>query len=282
MQEIADLPFGTEVIEKIKNLSVVEAIGVHGSYVYGELDEYSDLDLVAVCSEIPSPEAREEFLGGLVDKINRDFEVPERFLEDIDYIQVDENYLGIDYVKADYLEGLVDKLEDGESIPKDEIEDAIKFLYYSEVVWDPEEILVSLKERMPEADPSAARYFLYDLEKINLDGSWPKASLSASISRKNYLQISKIFNRAIESYILALCVINGEYYGGPKNAAFTMDKLDHKPEDCWKRLQRISKIGNSKEEVKEKVEIFQDLRRELFEIIEEQEELDLSDDLPDQ
>ena len=141
---------------------------------------------------------------------------------------------------------------------------------------------MSLKERMPEADPSAARYFLYDLEKINLDGSWPKASLSASISRKNYLQISKIFNRAIESYILALCVINGEYYGGPKNAAFTMDKLDHKPEDCWKRLQRISKIGNSKEEVKEKVEIFQDLRRELFEIIEEQEELDLSDDLPDQ
>lgn len=269
-----ELPFGSEVLERIKKLEGVEGITVHGSYVYGEVDEYSDLDLAAVCSEIPSVESREEILCEIADKINEEFDVPERYLQDMDYIQIDGNHIGIDYVEMSHLENLVSKLNEEERIPKNEIEDVIKFLYYSKVIYDPKNKLSELKERMPEADPSLVKYFLYDLEKVNLDKDWPKCSLRAALSRENYLQISKIFKKALESYLLALYTVNGEYYGGPKNARFTIDELEHKPENCWEKLQRITRMENSEDEVREKVKIFQNLYEKLLEIIKEQNVLE--------
>jgi|GEM_PF-7054602 len=270
MSEMVKLPFGLDVLERIKKLEGVESIAVHGSYVYGELDEYSDIDLVATCSEVPLVESREEVLREVVDKINEDFDVPERYLEDTDYIEVDDDHMGVDYVEMEYLESLVSKLNEKGELPKDEIEDVIKFLYYSRVIYDPKDKLSELKERVPESDPSLVKYFLYGLEKINLDKEWPRWSLEAALSRDNYFQASKIFNRALESYLLALYTVNGEYYGGPKNAAFTIERLERKPEDCWEKLQQIARMGNSEEEVREKVKIFQGLREELLEIIEEE------------
>jgi len=251
----------------LTELNEVEAIAFEGAVARGFTDKYSDVDIVCLCSKIPSLQKRKKLLRPLVDKLNEDFNVPMRYLVNSDYIRYAGKSIGVSYERTKEFEHLINHFKSNR-ISESELAKIVTKAYYVKIIWDPQKIYSRLKTNVPKSDAlKIVELFLYYLSGMTMKGKWPKLGFQVDLYRKNLMATDRRFQEAIDFYLKLLYALNGEYFFVPKWAHKSIKKLKIKPKRCWERIQTIFEQGNDAASVKKKVKIFEGLVRDLHMIL---------------
>jgi predicted nucleotidyltransferase len=257
-----------EVGNAISEISGVSAVAVYGSLAKGYVDKHSDVNLIAICSTIPDSEKRRK-------NIEKKFEwivfkndiMPKWRTETQDFFFVKGKNVSVIYKKYNVLNQVTKEIAADTHMSRDIFREAISYVFNTKVINDPKKIFPKLRKRIPKANPQLLRYFLPDLEHISLKNGWPYSSFVQAINRSNYFYVDRLIDHEIENFLICLHAINNEHYTSPKWAMKSVKNLKIKPKSALSRIQKISRLGNSPNQLTRKINLLQSLVIDLNKLI---------------
>jgi len=262
-----------KVVDKIPG---VVAVATYGSLAEGNVDKFSDINLVAICSKIPEPENRRKILQKSYDWIIfKNGTIPNWRTSAQDFFFVKGENISITYKNKKVFEQMAEDISNNRRIGRDLFREIMTYVYNTRILVDSKNVIKKIRKKLPSATPQLLRYFLPDANKISLKEGWPNDALKHAIQKKNYIYIQDIIDLQIDNIIISLYVLNGKHYTSPKWAINSIREFKIKPKGTTKRLQEICRLGNKPEEVKRKVNLLQSLVADINKIILEKRVFDI-------
>ena len=257
-----------EVGAAIFKISGVSAVAIYGSLADGYIDKYSDINLIAICSNIPDQDKRRK-------TIEKNFEwivykndtMPKWRTQTQDFFFVKGKNVSVVYKKYNVLNQITNEIKNDTHMSRHIFREAVAYISNTKIVKDPNKIFLKLRKKIPKAAPNLLKYFLPDLEHISLKNGWPYSSFMQAISRKNYFYIDTLIDHELENFLICLHAINNKHYTSPKWAMRSVSQLKLKPKATLTRIQKISRLGNSQTELKKKINLLQSLVIDLNKLI---------------
>jgi len=245
------------IIYKIPGVS---AVAIYGSIAEGHADKHSDINLIAICSAIPNPEKRREFLEKKFEWIvfKNDI-VPKWRTQTQDFFFVDGKHVDVLYKKYSALANVTGDIESDNYMSREIFREAVSYIFNTKIIKDPKKIFAKLRKKIPSATPQLLKYFLPSLEHVSLKNGWPYTDFQQAIERENYFYIDSMLELQLENFLICLHAINKRHYTSPKWAIKSVRELKLKPKATLSRIQRISRLGNSPADLKKKINLFESL-----------------------
>lgn len=220
--------FKERILEQYKTNYVY----LRGCYATNTFDEYSDIDFMVICGEIPSIEDRKEISQkkyvGTDSKRNTDVFRSRGFKLDIKYVTEETLKRIISSKSKDYL----------------------NFIINTKALSENHYLIESEKN-----DFKASEFTMSDLEiKRKLDGlDNDLRKLEVAMKRDNYFYITYLLNYYIERFLEIIFSLEGRPYIYPKKSEFILRELEL-PENLIDDLTFISKRSNLKKDLEKKIE----------------------------
>lgn len=253
-----------EVTNTIKPLKEIKSISIYGAVALGFQDKYSDIDLVALCDEIPKIEKRKKILDRL--KNTRFIDIPNK--SGMDYFVYKETDISIEYKKIKEFERLIREFKKGEII-FEQFSTVISKFYFGKSLYDPKGIFRRLKKKVPKPKFNIGIIGLVDYLNKTCNGDVGPIGdrLKKAIERKNLINIHLEFSSLINAIIIVLYTLNGFYYLTPKWVPSYIKKMKLKPKNTEKKLNELSRLGNSPSLINKKRRILKSLVEDLNKVL---------------
>jgi hypothetical protein len=257
-----------DVSKAVKKIPGIIAIASYGSVAEGHVDKFSDINLIAFCSRIPTPSSRRKFLEKSYDWIVFDNDtVPKWRSTAQDFFFVRGEHVDITYKTKRSFDIVAKEIEKDHRVGRDLFKEVMMYVYNTRVLHDPKKVITLIRSKLPRATPQMLKYFLPDINKISMKGTKQFENLQHAISERNYLYVDNIVDLNVENFIISLYVLNGKHYTSPKWAMKSIRKFKIKPTSTTQRLQEIARLGNSPIYVKRKINLLQSLVSDLDKLI---------------
>jgi len=245
----------TKVVNVLKKLKDVKAIGLYGSIAMGFADEYTrDFDMIVFCDKFPNKKVREKILKSVVKKWHSAYTV----WEFIDVFDTEKHKdCIIQYRKVNQFEDKIKNFK--EKLWFDE--ELSVFVIYTKSLYDPKGLLKKWKritKKYPDWFRRHTLGLLTGIFRFTRSDTIKKELKRGDINFLND-RVANVKNM-LDGVVFAL---NKTYYY-PKWAFKFYPKFKLLPKDFISKLDRFNKIEGIS--LKEKIEIIDHLAQEVYEI----------------
>lgn len=245
----------TKVVNALKKLKSVKAIGLYGSIAMGFADKYTeDMDFIVLCDKIPNVKDRERTLKPIIKKWYPAYDVW-KFIDVFDIKERKE--CTVFYRTLDEFENYVKRFKE-----KNRLEGEVTtFIIYGKSLYDPKGFLKkwkSMTRRYPEWLRRNIVGLLTGVFRFTRSGVIEKELKRKNISYIND-RIATIKNM-LDEVVFAL----NKTYSCPKWAFKFYPKLKLLPKDFFKKMNRFNSIEGIS--LKEKIKIIDHLAYEIYKI----------------
>ncbi len=243
---------GIEIARKISRCPKVKAVAFIGSLATEFVDKYSkDIDLVCICDDYPSVKERRRYLG----KENYE-KFASKFME---IVKRKEIQIDIVFRPVYWFESAL-KLD-----PYDEgAERSCLFLLQNlKPIVDKENLIKKMKKKIKYSDE-------YKRKKIEfcfliLSNTW---KINEKLMKRNDIAcLGQRFFALLERYVQIIFALNKRYYSDLKWVEKFISQFKIKPKNALSNIRKFSKLGNRKEEIKEKMKLLKQMIKELAELV---------------
>lgn len=266
------IKLGKEIAPALRYLKQVKAIAFYGAIAQGFADEYSDIDLMCLCSKIPSADERTKVLTKFFKLKYIGNEDSKGRKIGLDLFMYKGKNFGIEYQEISDLVKRLKLVEKRGFIAKDD-EQLIGSISNAKIVWDPAQVYANLKKKLAkfEKKPDWLVKLLWN-RLINFSKKgWPGGvGLGQAILRKNHIWAGKLVQMYTDHFLLCLYAINNKFYTdmSQKWAYKEIATFKHKPKGCVARLEKVYLLGNKPNELKAKIKLFSSLIKDTTPLIE--------------
>ncbi len=251
-----------KITKHLKKIKKIKAIAIGGSVVCGYPDEYSDVDIYCICNKLPSLKKRKTILDELKsDKIISQSNHPEfGFGHDIFVYRGKEVGIGYNDIKT-----IKNKFKEIKLRGYIHIGDyyIINQIVFQKTLWDPDKLFSKYNKKLKKYNKMLkidAKFLWERIEDffVNKESS---NGIYKEIKRKNFIWINQLISIYIRWYLFCLYTLNNEYYHKflTKWSYRKINEFKYKPDRCVERLEKISIMGNNKNELMKKIKIFNEL-----------------------
>jgi len=259
----AHIKLGNEIADALKSLNGVKSIAFYGAVASGFADKYSDIDLMCLCSKIPSINERVRVLAKFSKLKYKGNQDSREWKKGLDLFTYKAKNFGIEYKEIGDLVKKLELVEKRGFIAKDD-EQLIGSISNAKIVWDPRRVYANLKEKLAkfETKPNWLVKLLWNQLIDFSEKDWPEgAGIGQAILRKNYIWTGKLVQTYIDRFLLCLYAINNKFYTdmSQKWAYKEIKAFKYKPKECVARLEKIYLLGNKSRELKTKIKLFSSL-----------------------
>lgn len=246
----------------------VRAIGLSGDQAPPPEPRHGDFDLFLYCTYIPTRDQRKAVLDSLAGtpKGARLDCLPGGHWGRADFLYLD----GIDTWIMYFT--IQEALDEVEAILRGEHLDRMDNEFYPtgrlamyrnmRLLYDPDQILASLKERVAlYPDQLACKILEYHLERLG-----DTEDLDRAVLRSDLLFYHFALDQALDHFLQALFALNRTYFPSRKRSLAYIQRFNQSPESCGKRLLNIIEKGGRIEGLSESREAWHSLVEDLMDL----------------
>lgn len=254
-----------EIVGVLKKMKEVKAIAFRGGIGKGYIDQWSDIDIICLCSPLPTLRSRKkefEKKGIKIKSIKLKHLDPRIAYHYRDMFAYKNIGISIDYYPLNRLRKKPERIKARDYLIKEDIK----------AVLDPANIFKANKKVIDESVKkldALARFFWAKLLSFSKDKGRAFIKKYAKL-RKDKIWVNKQFQIWLDWYMFCLYTMNGLPYSefSSKWAYKKIKIFKYKPAGCIGRLERIAILGNSPKELKEKLNLISSLIKETTPLIE--------------